>query len=148
METKKHLEAGLKDAMRAGDDLRKRTIRMAIAAIRLAEIDRGKTLEEGEVIALLHKEIKARQEAIEEAQRAGRPDLQAEAEAEIDVLQSYLPQQLSRAEVEAEARKVIAELGASSMKDMGPVMKELLNRLEGRASGSDASQIVRSLLQN
>ncbi|HSO27408.1 MAG TPA: GatB/YqeY domain-containing protein [Anaerolineales bacterium] len=148
MEAKKQLESGLTAAIRAGDDVRKRTLRMAISAVRQVEVDRGKPLTNEEVIALLQKEVKTRQEVIEESGRAGRPDLQAEAQAEIEILQGYLPQQLSRAELEAEAREVIAELGASSLRDMGTVMKTLQSRLAGRASGSEASQVVRSLLQN
>lgn len=148
MEAKKQLESGLTAAIRAGDDVRKRTLRMAISAVRQVEIDRGKPLTDEEVIALLQKEVKTRQEVIEESGRAGRPDLQAEAQAEIEILQGYLPQQLSRAELEAEASEVIAELGASSLRDMGTVMKTLQSRLAGRASGSEASQVVRSLLQN
>ena len=147
METKTRLESDLKDAMRAGDSLRKNTLRLALSSIRLAEIDRGARLDESAVLAILQKEIKSRHEAIEDAQRAGRPELEEAALAEIKVLQVYLPQALSPAELEALAKQVIAEVGAASPREMGQVMKVLLPRLAGRATGDQVSQVVRKLLQ-
>jgi hypothetical protein len=147
METKTRLESDLKDALRAGDALRKNTLRLALSSIRLAEIDRGSQLDESAVIAILQKEIKARNESIEDAQRAGRPDLVEAARAEIKVLQVYLPQAMSPEELEAQARQVIAEVGATGPREMGQVMKVLMPRLAGRATGDQASQVVRKLLQ-
>jgi uncharacterized protein len=147
MEMKLRLESDLKDALRAGDSLWKNTLRLALSSIRLAEIDRGSQLEDSAVIAILQKEIKARHEAIEDAQRAGRPELEEAAQAEIKVLQVYLPQALSPEELEAQAKQVIAELGATSPREMGQVMKALLPRLAGRATGDQVSQVVRKLLQ-
>jgi hypothetical protein len=146
MTTKAELENALKDAMRSGDDVRKRTLRMALSAIRLTEVDKGGPVDENTLMAVLQKEVKARQETIEEAQRANRPDLVADTQAEIIVLQSYMPQQLSPEELENLARQVIAEVGASSPREMGQVMKALMPRLQGRATGDQASQIVRKLL--
>ena len=146
MSTKTQLEDALKDAMRAGDDLRKRTLRMALSAIRLAEIDTGQALDDFAVQAILQKEVKSRQEAIAEAQQAKRPDLEAAARDEIAVLEEFLPKQLSPQELEALAKEVIAEVGATSMKDMGQVMKVLLPRLQNRAPGDQASRVVRTLL--
>jgi uncharacterized protein YqeY len=146
MNTKEELESALKDALKAGDDLRKRTLRMALSAIRFAEIEKGQALDESQAQAILQKEVKTRQEAIAEAQHAGRPELEAAARDEIAVLQAFLPQQLSQAELEDMARQVIGETGATSIKEMGQVMKVLLPRLAGRASGDQASQIVRKLL--
>lgn len=147
MDTKDRLENDLKDAMRAGDDLRKSTIRMALSSIRLAQIDKGAALDEKTVLGILQKEIKSRQEAIEEAQRANRPDLEEKAKAEIAQLEGYLPRQLSSEELEALARQAVLEVGASSLKEMGLVMKVLVPRLEGRATGDQASQVVRKILQ-
>jgi uncharacterized protein YqeY len=147
MSVKSQLESALKDAMRAGDDLRKRTLRMALSAIRLAEIDKSAALDDAAVLALLQKEIKARQESIEDARRANRPDLEQASREEIAVLQEFLPKQLTPEELETLARAVIAEVGATSIKEMGQVMKMLLPRLEGRAPGDQASQVVRRLLQ-
>lgn len=148
MSTKEQLEAGLKEAMKAGDDLRKRTLRMALAAIRQAEIDGGKPLEESQVQLILQKEIKSRHEAIAEAQRAHRPDLETAAKDEIGVLEGFLPRQLAPEELDVLARQAVAETGATSQKDMGQVMKVLMPRLQGRASGDQASQAVRRLLGN
>jgi len=148
LSTKEQLEAGLKEAMKAGDDLRKRTLRMALAAIRQAEIDGGKPLEESQMQLILQKEIKSRHEAIAEAQRAHRPDLETAAKDEIGVLEGFLPRQLAPEELDVLARQAVAETGATSQKDMGQVMKVLMPRLQGRASGDQASQAVRRLLGN
>ena len=147
METKARLENDLKDAMRAGDDLRKRTLRLALASIRLAEVEKGGPLDENAVLNILQKEVKSHHESIEDARRAARPDLEQTALKEIAVLEGYLPRQLSQDELEALAKQVIAEVGASSPREMGQVMKLLVPRLEGRASGEQASQVVRKLLQ-
>jgi hypothetical protein len=147
MSTKSQLESALTDAMRSGDDLRKRTLRMALSAIRLAEVDKGTNLDDAAVLSLLQKEIKTRQESIEDARRANRPDLEEASQAEIAVLQEFLPKQLSPEELEALAKEAIAEVGATSVKEMGQVMKVLVPRLQGRAPGDQASQVVRRLLQ-
>jgi uncharacterized protein YqeY len=146
MSLKSDLETALKDAMRAQDDLRKRTLRMALSAIRLAEIESKQTLDDATVMAVLQKEVKSRQEAIEEARKANRPDLVEAAQAEIEVLQRYLPQPFSAAELEQLAREAIAEAGATSPREMGQVMKILMPRLQGRATGSEANQVLRRLL--
>jgi uncharacterized protein YqeY len=147
METKTKLENDLKDAMRAGDDVRKRTIRMVLAAIKQTEIDKQIVLDETGVIGILQKETKTRRESIEEAKKASRPDLIADLEAEIKVLAGYLPQAMDPAELTTLAQAVITEVGAVSPADMGKVMKALLPRVAGRASNDQVSQAVRQLLQ-
>lgn len=146
MDTKAKLENDLKEAMRSGDELRKRTLRMALSTIRLAEVDRGSGLDEQAVLAILQKDIKAHQETIEDAQKADRPELEDRARDEMRVLEAYLPRQLNAEELEALVRQVIDETGASSLREMGQVMKALTSRLEGRATGEQASQVVRRLL--
>ncbi|MDP3183655.1 MAG: GatB/YqeY domain-containing protein [Anaerolineales bacterium] len=146
METKTKLENALKEAMRAGDDIKKRTVRMALAAIKQAEVDRQTSLDEAAVLAILQKEIKTRRESLEEARQANRPDLVAAAEAEIAVVNAFLPQALSADELRALAEAAIAEAGASSPTDMGKVMKLLMPRIQGRAPGDQVSQLVRQLL--
>jgi uncharacterized protein YqeY len=146
MDTRQRLESDIKDAMRAKDELRKRTLRMALSSIRLAEIEKGEALDEQATLALLHKEIKSRQESIADAERAGRPDLIEESQAEITILESYLPVQFSEQELEALARQAIDQAGAASPREMGQVMKILMPLLQGRATGNDASQVVRRLL--
>lgn len=148
MDLKAQLENALKDAIRSGDDVRKRTIRMALSAIKLSEIDKGIPLDEAATIAILQKEVKSRQEAISEAQHAQRPDLVSAAEAEIAVLETFLPSPLTPQELEALAREAIGEAGAQTPADMGKAMKLLTPRLQGRATGAQASQVVRQILQN
>jgi uncharacterized protein YqeY len=147
METKAKLEQALKDAMRAGDDVTKRTVRMALAAIRQTEIDKQVSLEENAVLGILQKEIKTRRESVEEASRANRPDIVADTQAEIKVLEAYLPAALSADELNALAAAAIAEVGAASPADLGKVMKVLMPRVAGRATGEQVSAAVRSLLQ-
>jgi uncharacterized protein YqeY len=147
MTTKVQLEAALKDSLRSGDEIRKNTLRMALSAIKLAEIDKGILLDETGVDSILQKEVKSRRESIADAQRANRPDLVTAAEAEIVILESYLPKAMPSEEMDALARQAVQEAGATSIREMGQVMKILLPRLQGRASGDQASQAVRKLLQ-
>jgi len=147
MDIKTQLNNSLKDAMRSNDDVRKRTIRMALAAIKQAEIDRQITLDEGAVMLILQKEIRIRRESLEEAQKVNRTDLVASAEAEIDVLKTFLPEGLSNEELMELAKAAIIEVGATSMADLGRIMKSLMPRIQGRAPGDQVSQIVRELLQ-
>ncbi len=147
MDTKEKLELDLKDAMKAGDDVRKRTIRMALAAVRQIEIDKQTQLDEAAVLAVIQKEIKTRRDDIEEARRANRPDMVADAEAEIVVLQGYLPAALTPEDLNALVKEAIAEAGAASPADMGKVMKLLMPRVGARAPGNQVSAAVREQLQ-
>jgi uncharacterized protein YqeY len=146
MNRKDQLQSDLKDAMRAGDVMRKNTLRMALSAIKLAEIEKNNPLDENAVLAVIQKEVKSRREAIADAERAGRPDLIQAAEQEISLLEPYLPKALDPAELETLARQAIQEAGATSLKEMGQVMKILMPTLQGRATGDQASQVVRRLL--
>lgn len=146
MSLKTQLEDALKDALRSGDDLRKRVLRMALAAIKQTEIDKRITLDDAAVMAIVQKEIKSRRESIADAERANRPDLVAASQDEIALLESFLPKALTPLELEDLARQAIAEAGAASPAQMGQVMKLLMPRLQGRASGDAASQAVRKLL--
>ncbi len=146
MSTKEKLTQSLKEAMKARDERRKRVVRMAMTSIKNTEIDKKGELDEPDVLAILQKEVKARHETIEGAQKAGRDDLIAEAEAEIAILEEYLPKALSREELKALVEEAIAEAGATSPKEMGQVMKVLMPKVRGRADGKEANQIVRELL--
>lgn len=146
MPTKADLESALKDAMRSGNELRKSTIRMALSAVKFAE-KTGNPMEENAVTAILQKEIKSRRESIADAQKANRPDLVDTAQAEIAILEGFLPQAFSAEELDSLARQAVAEVGATSVREMGQVMKVLMPRLQGRATGDQASQAVRKLLQ-
>ncbi len=146
MDIKAQLSESMKDALRAGEMVRKNTIRMALAAIKQAEVDRQTVLDDLAVIALLQKEIKNRKEAIEEAKRAERTDLIQDNEAEIAVLEAFLPEAMPADELRELVKAAIAETGASSPADMGAVMKVAMAKVAGRAPGGEVSAIVRELL--
>lgn len=137
----------MKEAMRAKDKVAKRTLTMVRAAIQQAEKDRKTDLDETAVLAILQKELKSRQETIEEAKKAGRDDLVADTEEEIAVLKQFLPEAMPAEELRALAEEVIAEVGATAISDMGNVMKVIIPRVAGRAPGGDISKVVRELLQ-
>jgi uncharacterized protein YqeY len=119
---------------------------MALAAIKNAEVEARGELEDDLILNLLQKEVKARQETIEGAIQANRPDLISKAEDEIAILGEFLPQPLSQQELRSLVEKAIAESGADSMADMGKVMGHLMPMIRGRADGKEANQIVRELL--
>lgn len=146
MNLKDRLQNDLKEAMRNNNEVQKRTLRMALAAIRLLEVEKGVQLDDNAVLGILQKEVKARHEAIADAERAGRADLAAASREELAILEGYLPQAMSEAELETLVRQGIAEVGAQNLQQMGLVMKWLMPRLQGRASGEQASQMVRRLL--
>jgi len=146
MLSKEALEADLRTAMKAGDDLRKRTLRMILAAIKLGEVEKRGPLDEASLTAILQREIKTRRESITDAERAHRDDLIAASQAEIDVVQSFLPQRLSADDLQSMVRKAIEETGASGPQDMGKVMKAVMPHVQGRADGKDVNELVRSLL--
>jgi uncharacterized protein YqeY len=146
MSTRTDLDTALKQAMREQDELRKRVVRLALANIKQTEIDKGAALDEAGVVAILQKEVKSRHEVIADAERANRADLVEEAKAEIRILEDFLPKQMAAAELEELARQAIAETGASSQREMGQVMKALMPRVQGRATGDQVSQAVRKLL--
>jgi uncharacterized protein YqeY len=147
MDIKTKLNASVKDAMRTNDEVRKRTLRMALAAIKQVEVDKRTTLDDMAVIALIQKEIKNRREALEEAKKANRPDLAEANEAEIKVLEVFLPQAMSPEELRAIVQAAIAETGAAQPSDMGKVMKVVMGKVAGRAPNDMISQMVRELLQ-
>lgn len=148
---KQQLQHDLKEALRAGDERRKSVIRMALAAITNAEIEKGRQtgeteLEEDDLVAVLQRQAKQRRETIEELEEMDRPDLLAAEREELATLEEYLPEQLSREEIAEEARQVIEEVGASGMRDMGPVMGRLMSKLKGRVDGHTVNEVVREQL--
>lgn len=147
MDLKSTLQSDLKDAMRHGEETRKSTLRLALSAIKLAEVEKGAQMDESAYLAIIQKEIKSRREAIADAERAHRPELITQADQEIKILQGYLPAAFSEEELEIMAKSAITEAGATSIREMGQVMKILLPRLLGRATSEQASQAVRKLLQ-
>lgn len=146
MGLKERLQEDLKAAMRAGDEPRKTAIRMALLAIRMAEVEAARPLSEDEILRVLQNEVKRRRETLEELEKANRPDRLMAERAELEALLAYLPQPLTREEIEAMAREVIAEIGATSPAQLGEVMKRLMPRVRGRADGREVQEIVRRLL--
>lgn len=146
MSLQERLDADLKEAMRRGDAVRRSVIRLAKAAIHNAEIAEGSPLTEAGVTAILLREVKQRRESIAEYRKGNRQDLVAQEEAELAVLWEYLPKQLSRDEIVAEARKIIAETGAQGPADKGKVMGRLMAQLTGKADGREVSEVVSELL--
>jgi uncharacterized protein len=148
MSLKEQLATDLKDAIRAGDEVRKSTLRMLMTAVNTAEVSGSerRELADDQVMQVIAKQVKQRRESIEEFKKANRQDLVATEEAEMKVLEAYMPAQMSRDEIEAEARQVIAEVGANSPADKGKVMKKIVPRLAGRADGRDINEVVTQLL--
>ena len=146
MSLKEQLANDLKDAIRQRNESRKIAIRMAIAAIKNAEIDRRAALSEADVLTIVSREAKQRRESIAEFEKADRSDLVEKERAELEVLQSYLPAQVSRDEIADAARDVIAEVGAGGPSDKGKVMPVLVGRLAGRAEGREINEVVTELL--
>jgi uncharacterized protein YqeY len=146
MHPKDQILQDLKDAMRSGDTKRREALRLLTAAFKQVEVDQRKELTEDDVIGILTSEAKKRREAIEEAEKAGRAELAAQEKYELALIQTYLPQQLSRAEIEKFVREAVREVGATTPKDMGKVMKVLMPRLQGQADGKLVNTIVKEVL--
>lgn len=146
MGLKQQLRENLKEALRARDERRKSVIRMVLATIVNAEVEHGGDLDDAGVIVVLREEARRRHDTIAELQQANRPEMLAKEETELVILEEYLPNLLSREEVAEEARQIIAEVGAIGMGQMGPVMRQLMSKLKGRADGRVVNQVVRELL--
>ena len=144
MSLKEQLANDLADALRQGDDTRKSTIRMLMSAINTEEVAGAerRELTEDEVLKVVARQVKQRRDSIEEFNKAGREELAEKEAAEMKVLRAYMPEQAGREEIEAEARKVIDEVGATGPQDKGKVMQAIMPRLAGRAEGRDINAIV------
>ncbi|MEY3712946.1 MAG: hypothetical protein RL321_566 [Pseudomonadota bacterium] len=146
MSLKERITQEMKDAMRSGEKERLGYIRMLQAAIKQREVDERITLDDTQVLAVIEKMIKQRREAIAQFEAGGRADLAAKELAEVALLQTYMPEPLSQAEVEGLVAAAIAETGAASVKDMGKVMALVKTRAAGRADMSAVSAIIKSKL--
>lgn len=145
MGLKETLQQDLHQAMRAHDERRKLALRLVLTAVQIAEAEQG-TLRDEQVLELIRREVKRREEALELVLLSGRQDLLAQDKAELDILRAYLPQGLNPDEIQALAQAAIAEVGATSPADLGKVMKVLMPQVKERADGQLVNQIVRTLL--
>ena len=146
MSLKARILEDVKNAMRAQERDRLATLRLVTAAIKQKEVDERVDLDDTQVLAVLDKMVKQRRESLEQYQQAGRDDLAAQEQFELDLIQTYLPEQLGEDELAALISKTIAELGASSIRDMGPVMNALRSEVQGRADMKAVSQAVKAQL--
>jgi len=138
----------LKQAMRQNDAMRKDAIRMVRAAIQNTEIAKQHTLDDNEVIEVIRKEVKQRQEAIAMFAQGGRQDLVEQETKQVKILEAYLPQQMSADDIAALAKQAIAAVGAKGPADMGLVMRTLMGQLKGQADGKLVNQVVQKLLND
>jgi uncharacterized protein YqeY len=142
------LREDVKQAMRSGDKVRLATLRMVMAAIKQREVDERVELDDGQIVTVLQKMIRQRQESVAQFESGGRQDLVAKERAEIDVLSGYLPKALSDAEIDAIIDAAVAATGASSVRDMGKVMAEVKARAQGRADMAAVSARVKARLSS
>lgn len=143
---KQKLADDLKQAMKDGDKVKRSAIRLLMAAINNTEITRRAPLEDADILGIITKEVRQRRESIEAFKQGNRQDLVAQEEAELAILQEYLPQQMTREEVAEAARRVIEEVGALGLGDKGKVMPKLIAQLKGRADGQEINAVVSELL--
>jgi uncharacterized protein YqeY len=146
MALKERLDGDLKAAMKNKDVLKLSVVRMLKSAIKYREIEVMKPLDDAGVEGVIASEIKRRRDSVEQYKAGNRQDLADKEEAEIGILQAYLPQQLSEGELSAKVDEVIARVGAKGPKDMGAVMKALLPEVQGRAEGKIVSERVKQRL--
>jgi uncharacterized protein YqeY len=136
----------LKQAMINKDTLRRDVLRMTISAFKQVEIDERRDLTAEDVVAILQREIKKRRDSIDEAHKAGREDVVAQEETELQMIEVFLPRQLSRDEIAVLVRDAIRETGAASPREMGKVMSALMPKVKGQADGKLVNEVVRELL--
>ncbi|MFV0440673.1 MAG: GatB/YqeY domain-containing protein [Lachnospirales bacterium] len=146
MTLKEQLFADLKDAMKSKDTIRKDVIQAVRAGVLQVEKDDKVTLEDDGVITVISKEVKKRLDVLPDYEKSGREDKIQEIHSQIEILRTYLPEQLSEEEVRAEVSSIIEEVGATSMKDMGKVMQQASAKLKGKTEGKLINQIVKEIL--
>lgn len=146
MSLKLQLTEAMKDAMRAKDKVRLGVIRLMLAAIKQLEVDSRTELDDSAILAVLDKMVKQRRESIRQYSQAGRQDLADVEQTEIEIIQAYLPQALSAAELEALVAEAIAQTGANSVKDMGKVMGWIKPKAQGRADMGQVNALIKASL--
>ena len=143
---KEKLMEDLKVSMRNKDEIRKNTVQMVRAAILQIEKDKGIQVEDDKILEIIAKEVKSKRDALKDFEKAGREDLINQTNQEIAVLQEYLPKQLTREEIKVELEKIIAEIGATTMKDMGTIMKEAKAKMGASADGKTINEVAKEIM--
>ena len=144
---KKRLQDDIKTALKSGDKQRRMTLGMVIAAIKNKEIEKRGELSEEEIVAVIASEIKKRRDAVVQYEKGGRPELAEQEKQEMNILMGYMPEQMSEDEIRAEVKKVISEMGAKDIREMGKVIGAVMPKLKGKADGQTVSKIVKEELQ-
>jgi uncharacterized protein len=148
MTLKDQLNEDVKNAMRSKDVETRDTLRLLLAAIKQEEVDKQIILDDADVLAVINKQAKQRRESIEDYTKANRPDLVGEEERQLIIIERYLPQMMSREEIEALAQAIITQTGVTDAKGMGQVMGQLMPKVKGKADGRLVNEVVRDLLNN
>jgi len=145
-ELQQKITEDMKQAMKSGDAVKRDTLRMLLSSIKNAEGAKLSALDEGEVLSVISKEVKRHVESIDAFKKGNRDDLVAKEAAELKILQSYMPEQLSRDDVVKLAKEVVAAVGAAGPGDKGKVMQQLMPKLKGKADGKVVNEVVMELL--
>jgi uncharacterized protein YqeY len=142
----KRMSDELKQAMRSGDTVKRDTLRMLISSVKNAEIAKQASLDGSDILGVISRDVKRHQESIDAFKKGNRADLVAKEEAEMAILQGYLPKQMTHDEIVAAAREVMAAVGAKGPADKGKVMQQLMPKLKGKADGKEINEVVTGLL--
>ena len=140
------LRDDMKAAMKAKDQVRLSALRMVTSAIKTTQIEKGEELSEGDMLGIIQKAIKSRRDSVEQYDKAGRTELAEKEQAEIRVLEEYLPEQMSEDDLRSLVEKIITEEGAESKRDIGKVMKRIMSEHKGEVDGKQAQQLASELL--
>ena len=143
---KEKLMEDLKNSMKTKNEIRKNTVQMVRAAILQIEKDKGITVEDDKILEIIAKEVKTKKDTLKDFEKAQRQDLIDQTNQEIEILQEYLPKQLSKEEIKVEVEKIISEIGATTMKDMGAIMKEAKTKMGASADGKTINEVAKELL--
>ncbi len=143
---KQKLMEDLKESMKNKDEIRKNTVQMVRAGILQIEKDTGIQVEDEKILEIIAKEVKIKKDALKDFEKAGREDLINQTNREIEVLQEYLPKQLTREEIKIEVQKIIDGIGATTMKDMGAIMKEAKAKMGASAEGKTINEVAKEIM--
>ena len=143
---KEKLMEDLKESMKNKDVIRKNTVQMVRAAILQIEKDKGIEVEDDKILEIIAKEVKTKKDALKDFEKAQRQDLIDQTNQEIEILQEYLPKQLSKEEIKVEVEKIISEIGATTMKDMGAIMKEAKAKMGASADGKTINEVAKEIM--